>query len=450
MAKHYSKRASKKRAHKKRRTVRKVRNTIRRKIQVGGIDGTTPIILMIIAGPFIALIGLDRIMLFLNILLILLGQQPMRGGGGFFNALKANAIAGFDTVKDKAKASGFAPILHSIKGAAPDQLNNFTGKLRSITEYGPTAPSGSSLKTRLIDKLTELKIKLDAEPAMYDKASACLQKIIEKLQNGSINIDKPTQTPVVVEPVGNISDILKNAITAASVSEDSSVLDRIRSKFTIGLGVLKTELTAKIDRLLERIYSKYGLDADVIQCFTTLKTTLLDAIIKKKDEAISKVMNDDKVKQAIVKYEAMKERAGSALGGLKTGLTGIMGKSSPVAPPDTAVPSDAEIRDLEYKATTSKALADAKKREAVEAADKLKMATPAVNTMPTKEQRNAYDNLQRNARTKNTAAAAAAVIAESALQEAKSAKAAAAAAAAAATATPASRLSMFNQFKLFN
>ena len=350
-------------------------------------------------------------MLFLNILLILLGQQPMpmpgtQSGGGwredlqamadqatakgaalaeqarskgaalaeearakgaaFAEQAKTKATPFIEEVKAKgaafaeqakAKTEGLKPMVQSIKDAAPGQLTGFTDKLRNIAQSGPSAISGPSLKTRLIDNLTELKTKLDAEPAMYGNASACLQKIIEKLQNGSINIDNPKQTPVV-EPIGNISDILKDAITNASESQDSSMLVRITSKFTIGLGVLKTQLTAKIDRLLERIYSKYGLDAEVRNCFTTLKTTLLDAIIKKKDEAIAKVMNDDKVKQAIVKYEAMKERAGSALGGLKTGLTGLFGKSSPADTPPvtavTAIPSDAEIRDLEYKATTFK------------------------------------------------------------------------------------------------
>ena len=471
MAKHYSKRASKKRAHKKRRTVRKVRNTIRRKIQVGGIDGTTSIIFMIILAPFISLIGLDKIMLFLNILLILLGQQPMpmpgqRGGGGLFNfntlkdtlksmgsagidTVKAKATAGFDTVKAtatdgfdtvKGKAEGLAPIVQGIKDAAPDQLNNFIGNLRSIKESGPTVPSGPSLKTRLIDKLTELKTKLDEEPAMYGNASACLQKIIEKLQNGSINIDKPNPTPVV-EPIGNISDILKEAIEKAPEIQDSSMIDKITSKFTIGLGVLKTELTAKIDRLLERIYSKYGLDAEVRRCFTTLKNTLLDAIIKKKDDAIAKVMNDDKIQQAIVKYKAVRERAGSVIGDLKTRL---FGTSSPAdTPPVTAIPSDAEIRDLEYKATTLKALADAKKREAVEAVAKLTNATPKENTMTmtTVEQRNAYGNLQKEVRAKNTAAAEATAEATKAAAEVAKAKATAP-----APAPAASGISRFNPF----
>ena len=65
------------------------------------------------------------------------------------------------------------------------------------------------------------------------------------------------------------------------------------------------------------------------------------------------------------------------------------------------------------------------------------MATPTVNTMPTEAQRNAYDILQRNARTKNTAAAAAAEATKAAAEVAK----------AKATAPAASVLSRFNPFK---
>ncbi len=313
MVKHYSsKRASKKRAYKKRRTVRKVRN-MTRKIQKGGIDGTTPIILMIIAGPFIALIGLDRIMLFLNILLILLGQPPMSMPGGQRGGLRA--------------------LFNRF---------NLTGNLRSVSESGPTAPSGSSIKASLIANLKELQTKLVEEPEeMYGEASACLQKIIGRIEGGQINIDKPKSEPTV-EPVGNISDMLKKAITAVPESQDSSMFVKIQSKITNGLEVLKEELTNKIDRLVNSIKERYNLSQDDIDCFTTLKDALLNAIIRKKEAALTKVMDNEIIKQAMsMGAEAMsmgadiKDSAGAAFGLIKSRMGNIVERirqpSSPVA-----------------------------------------------------------------------------------------------------------------------
>ena len=51
MAKYYSKRASKKRAYKKRRTIRKLKTTLRRKLQRGGAGEDVIIQIMLQLAP---------------------------------------------------------------------------------------------------------------------------------------------------------------------------------------------------------------------------------------------------------------------------------------------------------------------------------------------------------------------------------------------------------------
>jgi hypothetical protein len=362
-----SKRAYKKRTYKKRRTARKVRNI---KIQKGGIDGTTSIILAIVFGPFMAMIGLDKVLTFLNGLLMFLGKDPMpipgvQKGGGWMDNLKANVTAAAEkaapllaegkakaaaaaeqaaplvaqakakaaaaaekaaplVAQAKDKAAGFGPIVQSIKAAAPSQLTNITTNLRTIAQSGPSATPGPAVKQRLLDNLNKLKTDLDKEPKTYGPAAACLQKIIERIQNGSINIEKPNQTPEV-EPVKNISDIVKEAITTATTAADTQNLDKLNKVkliFTTTISTVRTELTTKIDKLINSIKLRYNLSPEDIQCFTTLKNALLGAIITKKDAAIAQAIENPKL-QVFIKGAA-------AAGDFAKGLLGRF-SSSPVA-----------------------------------------------------------------------------------------------------------------------
>jgi hypothetical protein len=336
-----SKRAYKKRTYKKRRTARKVRNI---KIQKGGIDGTTSIILAIVFGPFMAMIGLDRVLTFLNGLLMFLGKDPIpipgvQKGGGWMDNLKANVAAAAEqaaplvaqakaqaaplVAQAKAQAAGFGPIVQSIKAAAPPQLTNITNNLRTIAQSGPSATPGPAVKQRLLDNLNKLKADLDKEPKTYGPAAACLQKIIERIQNGSINIDKPNQTPVV-EPVKNISDIVEEAITTATTAADTQNLDKLNKVkliFTTTISTVQTELSNKIDKLINTIKLRYNLSPEDIQCFTTLKNALLGAIITKKNAAIAQAIENPKL-QVFIKGAA-------AAGEFAKGLLGRFSSSSP-------------------------------------------------------------------------------------------------------------------------
>ena len=100
MAKHYSKRASKNRAYKKRRTIRKLRNTIRRKLHMvgGGPEEVMMIKLILqlashVIPIILSLINLENVELLMSIIKLLSGsglrmggglnkRQKQRGGGG--------------------------------------------------------------------------------------------------------------------------------------------------------------------------------------------------------------------------------------------------------------------------------------------------------------------------------------------------------------------------------
>jgi hypothetical protein len=78
MAKHYSKRASKKSAYKKRRTIRKLKTTLRRKIQRGGNPAISTLIFILLA----VFSNSPVVKAFIKILEIFTGEKISLFGGG--------------------------------------------------------------------------------------------------------------------------------------------------------------------------------------------------------------------------------------------------------------------------------------------------------------------------------------------------------------------------------
>ena len=78
MAKHYSKRASKKSAYKKRRTIRKLKTTLRRKIQRGGNPAISTLIFILLA----VFSNSPVVKAFIKILEIFTGEKISPFGGG--------------------------------------------------------------------------------------------------------------------------------------------------------------------------------------------------------------------------------------------------------------------------------------------------------------------------------------------------------------------------------
>jgi len=263
MAKRYSKRASKKRAYKKRSTIRKLKTTLRRKMQKGGGNPEEVIMIRImlqfaphVVPIILSLINLDNLKLLMDILMLFssLGRniggsrsnnrQPQRGGG-----VKENVVEKLKQLKIKfADKLGVSDCIETIIGRiqqVPDQ------QAESITAADSTSEDNSLAYDLANDTKTTQSdhVDLSTDPQ--------LQKQLDQ------NKQQATQNPQQATLPPTVEEAAKNSI--------------INKMITFFNERIKNKISGKIDSMIENIRSKVG--NDVIDCLKMLKAAIVEDIV---------------------------------------------------------------------------------------------------------------------------------------------------------------------------
>ena len=245
MARHYSKRASKKRAYKKRRTIRRLRNTIRRKIQRGGTPEEIIIKELFKLLPGIITIISKNTGLFMQILTLLLKIGRQTGGSKFRREQRGGGIPA------KVKAELLAK-LRELKSSYQDN-KGVTDCIDSLIDQINKADS-------IADQPESADLQAQAEAGATTESDALIATLTSEITN-----EVPAQNesgPVT----GNESKIEK--------------IKRILKEF-------ETKITGIAANKISEIQSRTGMD---IGCLNTLKTAILGDIfenIKKKNPVLA-------------------------------------------------------------------------------------------------------------------------------------------------------------------
>ena len=471
MVKHYSKRASKKRAYKKRRTVKKSKNaTRRRKIQNGGFQETWMLAVTLLIPIIIAAVGGDKLLKFLEFISLFTGGTGAQGGGG----VQTGGFFGISSIADlQAKASTLGA---NAREKASTGLAAASGKFNEIRGATPTDPASTSaalppgkLKVALISKLTELKDDLVKEKKPVDNAATlnCIDQIINSLSKTDFDSPPPENLPSKPESVSPFETIKDGIMTEYNKLEGTqlSMVDKFKQGSITALGIIRVSIRKSIDtqtaKLLNYIKIKYRLSDPDIVCFRTLKNTFLNKFIKgltgdlgvKITAAIEKLKQDPRVSFIFSGVDKLKSGLSGALSSAK-GMFGLGSGTTPnLQATGTAITlqsrSNAETdaktkRDLAFNARTAarnkRAAANAatKKVDAMNAAAAAAVGTSAYTVVDQKKEEE-IKILRTNATTLRKDATAAEKDAEIKEAEAKAADAVfaeAKAAAAAVTQTP--------------
>ena len=265
MAKHYSKRASKNRAYKKRRTIRKLRNTIRRKIQRGGVspEEARMIKLMLELAPkvipiILSLINLGNVELLMSIIKLLSGSGPRMGGG----LNKRQKQRGGGGLKDQVlikldeltlKFAGNEPVLNCI--------DTIRAKISSV-------PIEVTQATYSTSELESLKKDLENQTP---------------LSTDSFSIEAAPVAPVA--PVAQQTEASPQ-IEAAKLKIHEKIVAFFNER-------IKNTITAKIDTKIDNLREKVG--DDVIDCLKILKTAIVN------DLAEQLRQRKDQIKDYVIK-----------------------------------------------------------------------------------------------------------------------------------------------------
>lgn len=470
MVKHYSKRASKKRAYKKRRTVKKSKNATRRKIQKGGFQETWMLAVTLLIPIIIAAVGGDKLLKFLKFISLFTGGTGAQGGGG----VQTGGIFGISSIADlQAKASSLAATAQS---KASSGLAAASGKFNEIRGATPTDPASTSaalppgkLKVALISKLTELKDDLVKEKKPVDNAATlnCIDQIINSLSKTDFDSPPPENLPSKPESVSPFETIKDGIMTEYNKLEGTqlSMVDKFKQGSITALGIIRVSIRKSIDtqtaKLLNYIKIKYRLSDPDIDCFLTLKNTFLNKFIKgltgdlgvKITAAIEKLKQDPRVSFIFSGVDKLKSGLSGALSSAK-GMFGFGSGNTPnLQATGTAVPLQSR-NNAETVATTKREVAfnaatgARNKRSAATAATKkvdeftaaaIKASGGYADTNPKSDGNIKLTELRTKASTMHKAATAAEADAQIKEDEAKAAEAvfaeAKAAAAAAVTQT---------------
>jgi hypothetical protein len=261
MAKHYSKRASRKRAYKKRRTIRKLKTTLRRKIQRGGTSDEELIKLIMKLLPLVLPVVLTNLNVFIKILSIILGSGVIRGGSKFSREQRGG------------------------------------GGLSAVA------------KQQLLTELGKLKASFRADLAV----SNCIDSFITKYQAEPV-VAIPSD--VVIEPITiNPEELVKSEITVenpavaeTTIQPNESTIDKIKIILAKGINGMKSKIDSQIEGLFQKINAKSGMDDADIVCLKKLKAKVLADMSGKVGDSIETVKNNVIVSSAIRIYDRLSRK----------------------------------------------------------------------------------------------------------------------------------------------
>lgn len=251
MAKHNSKRASRKRAYKKRRTIRK--------IQRGGTSDEKLINLIMTLLPVVLPDVLTNLNVFIKILSIILGSGVIRGGSKFSREQRGGG---------------------GLSAVAKQQLLTELGKLKASFQ---TDPAVSNCIDRFITKY-------QAEPVVAIPSDVVIDPI-------TINPEELVRSEITVE---------NPAVAETTIQPNESTIDKIKRIFAKGINGMKSKIDSQIEGLFQKIKAKSGMNPEDIACLETLKAKVLADMSGKVGDSIEKVKDSAIFLRAIEMYEAAK------------------------------------------------------------------------------------------------------------------------------------------------
>lgn len=238
MAMRYSKRASKKRAYKKRRTIRKLKMTLRRKIQRGGGGSPEAELIKMILGllPVILPVVLKNLDVFIKILTIILGSgvRIMVGGSKFSREQRGGGLS----------------------AVAKQQLLTELGKLKESFQADPAA---TACIYRFITKYT-------AEPVDTTSSLSIDGDPQNEINPAQLLTSELQQPPAVETP--NVNEI--------PVQSTESTMEKIKRILTERINGIRPKIDSQLEGLFQKIKAKSGMDDADIACLETLKVAILD------------------------------------------------------------------------------------------------------------------------------------------------------------------------------
>lgn len=290
MAKHYSKRASKKRAYKKRRTIRKFKTTLRRKIQSGGGGSPEAELIKLILGllPQILPVVFKNLDVFIKILTIILGSEVRIGGGG----------------------SKFS---REQRG----------GGLSALA------------RTQLLEQLNNLQESFQADP----EVSKCIAHFITKynaqpVDDTSVDTSSIEGAPQnIINPEQLLESELKSEIAETpTVNENppptpESTIEKIKRILTERINSIKPQIDSQMEALFQKIRAKSGMNDADMECLRKIKVAILADMSGKVSERIQTVKNSAMFSRALEMYEAAKMMKAKMMNvDVKEGLSSMAGR----------------------------------------------------------------------------------------------------------------------------
>lgn len=286
MAKHATRRSYKKRASKKRRTIRKLKRTMRRKIQRGGVGEDVIIKLMLQLAPqvipvILSLINLGNVELLMSIIKLLSGNPVSIGlgrAGGFGGGSKSNKRQ-----LQLQRGGGLKEIVLgkldelAIKFQDKPNVVACIGKIKDRINEEPepaaAAPAAVGSSTELDSLTTELTTDKEITQADKDIVTTQDPELTTALKEAPVAENTPVDTP------------LPPAVAEAA---KMSIINKMITLFNERI---KSKITAKLDGMISNLQGKVDgkVDKEVINCIGTLKTAIVEDIVTQIKNNVSEI-----------------------------------------------------------------------------------------------------------------------------------------------------------------
>ena len=321
MAKYYSKRASKKRAYKKRRTIRKLKTTLRRKLQRGGMMSIfTMKLIMIVLGLVISsnptLLSICKF--------FLIREKSKDTYSTYYppNYTQSDEtyIKNPDYTPDNTPDN--TPENQKQIGGSNPSLFNALNEINQRFNDG-NGPTNSSVKQQYID---------------------CMEQLRKNINEGKF--DNPITNAPPVQPLTpeSITELLEKApaATEPEVSlENTPVVERVKKIVISKIEYLKGHLKKMLDVPIDAFKRRYGLADDDMKCLKQVIGIIVDDILSKKDVLFEKMKEHPRFKSILENSNkaselaaAGRERVSNFAGSLgdKTGsfMNSMRGNTGPV------------------------------------------------------------------------------------------------------------------------
>ncbi len=247
----------KKRSYKKRRAIRKLKTTLRRKIQRGGLTPEQELIRLVIKmSPGILKLVLGNIEPFVRICVLLATMSSQMGG----------------------------------RSSKSSRLYQTGGALSQI------------VKDELIQKLSQLKQSFTEKQKM--DVVACIEKIENK-----VNTEKTTAENMPVTPTPSVEDELTSQVSASEstptpAAESTSMFEKFKK-------VIRDKVKLKVDSKVTNLQNR--LNDDEYQCLLTIKNAVLEDFREKINNNSIITNVKDGVSAVSDKLTGLKDRVGSIL-----------------------------------------------------------------------------------------------------------------------------------------